>query len=697
MLFQSNNPSRLNDCSSSLAPLDRWHPTSGLALFSSGSIWDKDVSDSGPANASACVFAWNSAVDGGAMYSAAGYDMIESSLFEDNSAEGSGGAYLHSGVLVELDRSTFVRNRARDAGLAVQSLGIVENILDTAFESNTYYCSSGEYGYEDVVASEDEESGSCRFEEVCSGCAPSCQEIPASVDMIDGGLVPACEMVMAGVDASGNGMNVSTLNLTRGYWRTSAESRNVLKCYQENACVGGVDTSRYCEEGYQGAYCAVCDADFASGYQYSCSSCVGENKRTAIGVSVVLCVVALAVIALVIADLVRVVEENSTKTASQWEQRMTSFRDRMVDVVPLTSIKIVVVAWQIVTQFSSVVNVVYPDVYERFLSVLNVVNLNLGFILSVSCIVDTNFYGRLVLATIGPLVMIGALAVAYTVARSRNRLSPAGLQAAKSKHLSIMLFVMFVLYSSVSFNIFQTFVCDTLDTGVAYLRADYSLTCHTGTHTAMRVYAGFFILVYPVGIPAFYAWWLLSNRRDLVKVGANGNNFVGGAPTLEHLQPMRDLWAPYKPRRYYFEVLECGRRIALTGLAAFLLPDSAAQVAIEVVLAAIFMAVSDVLSPFVDPFDAWLHRTGGWIIFLSMYLALLLKVDASDEGSQSQRAFSQVLIAAHVGMVLVVVAQAVLSVKRAMVAVRDKPIAKSSASFRSSFVLACEGQDNAEL
>lgn len=49
---------------------------------------------------------------------------------------------------MELDGSVFVGNRARDAGLAVQSLGIAGNITDTTFESNTYHCSSGQYGYE---------------------------------------------------------------------------------------------------------------------------------------------------------------------------------------------------------------------------------------------------------------------------------------------------------------------------------------------------------------------------------------------------------------------------------------------------------------------------------------------------------------------------------------------------------------------
>lgn len=340
------------------------------------------------------------------------------------------------------------------------------------------------------------------------------------------------------------------------------------------------------------------------------------------------------------------------------------------------------------------VNVVYPAVYERFLSVLNVVNFNLGFILSVSCIVDSNFYGRLIFGTICPLVVFGALAVTYTVSKSRNRHSPAGMQAAKSKHLSVTLFITFVLYSSVSFNIFQTFVCERLDTGVDYLRADYSLTCYTGVHKAMMVYAGLMIFVYPVGIPVVYAWWLLSNRHDLAKVGAP-DNFMERVPKLDHLQPMRDLWAPYKPHRYYFEVVECGRRIALTGLAAFLLPDSAAQVAIEVVLAALFMAVSDVLSPFVDPFDAWLYRIGGWTIFFSMYLALLLKVDVSDEDAQSQAVFAKVLIAAHAGMVMVIVVQAVLSVRKGLIAAREKPVANERLH-RLSFAQACEDGEEEE-
>lgn len=331
------------------------------------------------------------------------------------------------------------------------------------------------------------------------------------------------------------------------------------------------------------------------------------------------------------------------------------------------------------------VDVVYPDVYDKFLSILNLVNVDLGLVPSISCFVTTNFYGRLLFATIAPLVVLGALGLTYTVARSRNSQSPAGLQAVRGKHISVALFVMFIIYSSVSFTVFQTFACETLD-DKTYLRADYSLSCSTSTHTAWKFYACLMIVIYPFGIPATFAWWLASNRRDLVKVGSSDSS------GLERLQPMRDLWGPYKPGRYYYEVVECGRRIMLTGLGVFLFPGSAAQVALEVVFAAVFIAISEILSPFNDPMDAWLYRSGTWIVFLSMYMALLLKVDVSDEEGQSQGIFAKLLIAANAGLFLAVLVQIVVSVRQGLrVSTLDTPVAhKSSRSL--SFAQVCDDE-----
>ena len=60
-----------------------------------------------------------------------------------------GGALLHSGVLVALIGCTFDSNMAGEDGLAVMSLGLVNNITDLTFQNNSLFCTSGTYDLEE--------------------------------------------------------------------------------------------------------------------------------------------------------------------------------------------------------------------------------------------------------------------------------------------------------------------------------------------------------------------------------------------------------------------------------------------------------------------------------------------------------------------------------------------------------------------
>ena len=212
-------------------------------------------------------------------------------------------------------------------------------------------------------------------------------------------------------------------------------------------------------------------------------------------------------------------------------------------------------------QFSGVVNVQYPPVHEKLLAALSVVGLNLGSILSLSCVVETSFYAPLLVASIAPLVVLGALVMTYQLAIFRNSHSIHAKRIARNKHLAVGLFLLFMVYSRLSYTIFQTSVCGSLDSGVTYLRTDYKIICRIRTHVAYMTYAGLMIIVYPVGIPAMFALVLFINR-DGIKSVAEINIRSQVPPESEAI---KDLWAPYKRSRYYYEVIECGRRIALTG------------------------------------------------------------------------------------------------------------------------------------
>lgn len=294
--------------------------------------------------------------------------------------------------------------------------------------------------------------------------------------------------------------------------------------------------------------------------------------------------------------------------------------------------------------------VVYPEVYERLLKWLSLVNLNLDSVLSVSCIVKTNFYRNLLFAMTTPLVVLGALRVTYAVAMSRNQHSPAGQKTAEHKHLSVAVFFLLVIYSPVCFIIFQTFACETLDNNVEYLKADYSLTCTTEFHELAMVFAGLMILMYPVGIPTVFAWWLHSEWKSLV---------VEEDITLGRLQPMRGLWAAYKPKHYYFEMIEFGRRLILTSLAVFFKPGTASHVTLEMLFSVVFLGISDRLAPFRDVWDEWLYRCGAWVVFATMSFALMLKVDVSDAESKT---FAWLLTIANVGMCGMILGQYMLAV-----------------------------------
>ena len=132
-----------------------------------------------------------------------------------------------------------------------------------------------------------------------------------------------------------------------------------------------------------------------------------------------------------------------------------------------------------------------------------------------------------------------------------------------------------------------------------------------------------------------------------------------------HLKPSDGVWAAYKPSRYYYEVLECGRRMSFTAIAAFVRANSAAQVSIAFLFAVVFVFISEGLSPFQKSADRMLYRWGNGVIVASMYVAFLTEVDVGEEEKQyALLTYSGVLILANVFMVVAVVVQMIFFAKQ---------------------------------
>lgn len=205
-------------------------------------------------------------------------------------------------------------------------------------------------------------------------------------------------------------------------------------------------------------------------------------------------------------------------------------------------------------QFSSVTNVTYPEVYARFLDAVNFINFDVGWMFSTGCLwPDFGFHHLLLVSTLGPLGILAFFGVTYffTIRKMTGTTGAAGGDGAARKicdaHMSAVLLLTFLVYSSVSSTVFRTFACDDLDDGNRYLRADYRIICTDGKHRAFQAYAGMMILTFPVGIPLLYSVLLYRLRYVLSAAGPFRLENSSARATA-------DLWTPYRPECFYYEV-----------------------------------------------------------------------------------------------------------------------------------------------
>ncbi|CAM9117899.1 unnamed protein product, partial [Laminaria digitata] len=92
--------------------------------------------------------------------------------------------------------------------------------------------------------------------------------------------------------------------------------------------------------------------------------------------------------------------------------------------LPLSKLKIVIVVWQISGAFADVTNVRFPPLYDKLLSILGIFSLDLGWLLSATCVASgVDFYDKLLMVTIGPLVLLSLLGVTFRLG-SRPPRSP---------------------------------------------------------------------------------------------------------------------------------------------------------------------------------------------------------------------------------------------------------------------------------
>ena len=111
----------------------------------------------------------------------------------------------------------------------------------------------------------------------------------------------------------------------------------------------------------------------------------------------------------------------------------------------------------------------------------------------------------------------------------------------------------------------------------------------------------------------------------------------------------------------FYEVIECGRRILLMGVVMIVDDDSSAQIAVTLMLAIVFAVFLEGLAPYESQMDAWVCRLAHAVVVFSMYYALLLKVNISNDSHNSQEVFEVMLVVLHLSMGFITIVEAMLA------------------------------------
>jgi hypothetical protein len=85
------------------------------------------------------------------------------------------------------------------------------------------------------------------------------------------------------------------------------------------------------------------------------------------------------------------------------------------------------------------------------------------------------------------------------------------------------------------------------------------------------------------------------------------------------------LWEPYEPKYWYWEIIECYRRISLTALLSIISPGSSSQTVVSVLLSLIFIKMYGYYQPYEADNDDIIAEVGQFQIYITYFGALILQ------------------------------------------------------------------------
>lgn len=489
------------------------------------------------------------------------------------------------------------------------------------------------------------------------GSAKSC--IDLGRDLPDGAIDPAqCPV----------GQTVEHLAVSKGFWRANKLSEDIRMCPNQGFCqqlrnlsagkgVANSSTSlspdTYCSEHHENVYCEGCATGYAMGVT-SCEPCdvSGTNKFEAIATllaALVLLLVALYVYVLLksgfFREAFRCKQKPPRRKKSKAKCLLAGGDMKKSTGSSGTKVRVLFGYFQVLSAYQRTFLRQSTAGSTGLFGVINFIsNLDFTWVISSAafrCAYNYTHYSILIAATVGPMVVTAV--VFLSTASTAYCLVPKLLSRVLRYATSAMLLLLFLIYPFVSRTVLSTFWCEQFpDADSAYwltrsaLIADYTLSCEydvDANRLPAEIYAGFMILVYPIGSVAIYILMLHGYRDRIAEVSICPED----AEKQEEIVEVSFLIRPYKLSRFWFEAYELLRKLVQTSLVGFLTdlpvqkryPQFTALVSL--ILTMLFVVVLLLLMPYKGTSDLAFALTS-LMLLLPAAMFKLLDPYASDQG-----------------------------------------------------------------
>jgi hypothetical protein len=475
--------------------------------------------------------------------------------------------------------------------------------------------------------------------------------------------VKVCHACGPGMLCNDTGISFWDVRSKPGYWQVKSwfqtdRERGALtmrKCpaLKEQICLGGDDalnSSSTCRRGHTGPMCTTCASGFQMGSDSLCVYCPSQLGLSA-GIvaaslaSFLLCCALLVYGMMHKRQIVRRFRRQRTgcllwagaklgqgEGAGRKEGgKPAALRKRQLggSLGLLMKFKILIGLFQVSTQFVGTFDIAWPRRFTEVQDSFSWLNLDLPHL---GCMVDLNYADKFLSAVLAPICVLApfvASAVACSLwfaASGRPRRDGATGELDTVLHTrnlchKVCLYLLFLVYPATSSSVLKMFHCSTLQNGRSYLAVDMSVECSGAApvrtqllgdahgYSFYRGLAVFFIGVYPIGVPLLF-FLVLWCKRDRLHVAAEAGEGGAGAGEGEHALANRDveeefgfLYAGYEQRYWWWEVVECFRKVALTGVITFITPGTPAQLFAAVLLAQFFIVAYARQAPYVAHSD----------------------------------------------------------------------------------------------